>query len=189
MVHLPGPANFTWRNERFSVGYARSLLKKLAEKAGVKKRVNPHAFRHARATFLAKHLTEAQMKEFFGWVQNSDMPAIYVHLSGRDVDNALLGVYGIKEGEKAKEPTIKIQVCPRCNEKNDPAAKFCRRCYLPLDQPYDRMDKAEAVIIAFLEQVIKEFPRVREIFREVVEKEKAQNVFKQTDAFPKTAPS
>lgn len=31
------------------------------------------------------------------------MPSIYVHLSGRDIDNAILGVYGLKkQTEKPK---------------------------------------------------------------------------------------
>jgi integrase/recombinase XerD len=71
-----------------------NMLRRTAQKAGVRKRVNPHLFRHSRATFLAKHLTEAQMKEYFGWTQASDMAAVYVHLSGRDVDSALLKLAG-----------------------------------------------------------------------------------------------
>jgi len=58
------------------------------------KKVHPHKLRHSRATFLASKLTEAQMNQIFGWKQGSDMPSIYVHLSGRDMDDAILGVYG-----------------------------------------------------------------------------------------------
>lgn len=43
------------------------------------------------------------MKEFFGWVQASNMASIYVHLSGRDVDNALLKVYGIQNTKENKK--------------------------------------------------------------------------------------
>ncbi|OQA31911.1 MAG: putative tyrosine recombinase XerC-like protein [archaeon ADurb.Bin336] len=60
--------------------------------AKVNKKVNPHMFRHSRATFLAKHLTEAQLKQFFGWTQSSDMAARYVHLSGRDLDKTILNI-------------------------------------------------------------------------------------------------
>lgn len=49
---------------------ATDVLKSLAEKAGIKKRIYPHLFRHSRATHLASHLTEAQMKQYFGWVQD-----------------------------------------------------------------------------------------------------------------------
>lgn len=57
--------------------------------------MNPHAFRPASATHLANILTEAQMKEFIGWIQDSDMASVYVHLSGRDVDRAILKLYGM----------------------------------------------------------------------------------------------
>jgi integrase len=40
-------------------GFVRKMLKGLAGEVGIAKPVNPHAFRHARATHLANHLTEA----------------------------------------------------------------------------------------------------------------------------------
>ena len=173
---VPTPNNPKWKNEPLSYNYTCRMIKELAKKAGVKKKVNPHAFRHARATFLANFLTEAQMKEFFGWVGDSDMAAGYVHLSGRDVDNALLGVYGITEGEKAKEPAIKVKVCPRCKEKNDPAAKFCRRCYLPLDQEYSQRDKLEALLVSFFQELAEKFPEIKKLFYETVKRERAEDI-------------
>lgn len=68
---------------------ARKLLRRLAKDAGIRKRVNPHLFRHARASFLAKHMTERQMASYMGWSVGSRMPRIYVHLSGRDLDPVL----------------------------------------------------------------------------------------------------
>lgn len=44
---------------------------------------------------MTNYLTEAQMNVYFGWVQGSDMPGVYVHLSGRDVDDAILKANGI----------------------------------------------------------------------------------------------
>lgn len=44
---------------------------------------------------MANYLTEAQMNDYFGWVQGSGMPSVYVHLSGRDVDDAILKANGI----------------------------------------------------------------------------------------------
>ena len=54
-----------------------TMIKRTAVKAGIKKKVNPHAWRHARATFLANKLTEQQLKHLFGWRQSSKMAAIY----------------------------------------------------------------------------------------------------------------
>jgi len=122
------------RNKVWNYGTAKEVLKKLVKKAGIKKRVYPHLFRHTRATHLANHLTEAQMKQYFGWVQGSKMASIYVHLSGRDVDKALLKLNGIKVEEDEKEPEFKPKVCPRCGARNSPDAKFCSKCGMCLDE-------------------------------------------------------
>ena len=63
----------------------RMKLQRVAKKAGINKRIHPHIFRHSRATYMANYLTEAQMNVYFEWTQGSDMPGVYVHLSGRDV--------------------------------------------------------------------------------------------------------
>jgi len=128
---------FLWidrKDERLEYASASGLLKRAAKKACVRKKVNPHNFRHSRATYLANHLTEAQMKEHFGWVQGSDMASIYVHLSGRDVDNALLKVYGMQNGEEKRESILKPKECARCQLSNQATNRFCSRCGLPLDE-------------------------------------------------------
>lgn len=121
------------KNENFSYGAAKAMLKDVAKKAGIKKRIYPHLFRHSRATFLANFLTEAQLKQHFGWVQASDMASTYVHLSGRDVDNALLKLQGVKVEKQENEAVLKTIPCKRCREINSPASKFCMRCGSPLD--------------------------------------------------------
>jgi ribosomal protein L37E len=106
----------------------------IARRAGISKKVNPHNFRHSRASYLANFLTEAQMKEHFGWMQDSKMAAIYVHLSGRNVDSALLKVYGIETNGQKQESILKPQDCLRCGERNQVTNKFCQKCGMPLDQ-------------------------------------------------------
>lgn len=114
-------------------------LKKFAKKAGVQKRVNMHSFRHAAATRLANDLTEQQLKNYLGWSKGSDMAARYVHLSGKDIDQAILKANGIEieEDEKVELKTIR---CPRCNEiQND--QEFCFKCGMPLhEKPYLNTD-------------------------------------------------
>jgi integrase len=133
------PEAFVWvgigtvgRNVPLQYGAIRMHLKRIAEKAGIKKRIHPHLFRHSRSTHLAKHLTEAQMKQYLGWVQGSSMAAIYVHLSGRDVDDALLKMHGIVTDEK-KDIQMSPKKCTRCNVMNSPTTKFCSKCGLALD--------------------------------------------------------
>jgi len=110
-----------------------NVINRIAEKAGVKKHITPHLFRHSRATHLARELTEAEMNEYFGWVQGSDMPATYVHLSGRDIDDKILQIHGLKPKDAAKEGKLKPKECPRCKYINSPTDRFCGRCGTVLD--------------------------------------------------------
>lgn len=122
------------KNEMIDYDAIRVLLRRVAQRTGIKKRVNPHNFRHSRATYLASHLTEAQMKEYLGWVQGSEMASTYVHLSGRDVDKSLLKIYGLEDEEKEKEETrLKPKRCFRCDRLNSSTNKFCANCGAVLD--------------------------------------------------------
>jgi len=116
------------------------ILKTTAKRAGVRKAVNPYNFRHSRATHLANHLTESQMKEYFGWVQGSDMASTYVHLSGRDIDNALLKINNIPiENDNNRNNDFTQKPCPRCKSNNPPANKYCSLCGMILDEETARI--------------------------------------------------
>ena len=136
------PEAFVWNKgmseEILTYGRARDLLADLGKKAGVKKRVNPHNFRHSRASFLANHLTESQLKEVFGWTQASRMASVYVHLSGKNTDSAILKVYGKVIDEEVKGGVLVPLECPRCKTENETTNKFCKLCGIPLDEKSQR---------------------------------------------------
>ncbi|MCL5101285.1 MAG: site-specific integrase [Candidatus Parvarchaeota archaeon] len=67
------------------VEWLNRLVKTLAGDLAKEKHIYSYIFRHSRATFLSQYLTESQLCVYFGWRQGSDMPKIYVHLSGRDI--------------------------------------------------------------------------------------------------------
>lgn len=124
-----------YRVRKLSYARMNSILKNTAKRAGIHKAVNPHNFRHSRATHLARHLTEAQMKEYLGWVQGSDMASTYVHLSGRDIDSALLKLNDIPTHENDDNTNnFSSKTCPRCSISNPPANKFCSRCGIILNE-------------------------------------------------------
>ena len=104
-------------------------LKKLAKKAGITKRIYPHLFRHTRATDLAEHLTDAQLKKHFGWSQSSAMTARYIH--DPDTENAILRMNGI-DIEETHIEGMRVGQCPRCKELNPEKAIFCLKCGMPL---------------------------------------------------------
>lgn len=146
------------------------MLNRYAKLAGLRKHVHPHLLRHTRATHLASVLTEAQMREFFGWTKSSDMPEVYVHISGRDIDGTLLKHYGVEveESERA-EDVLKPWPCPRCKHQNPASAKFCMACSLPAGIPQameiqERRERAERVMEALTKWLIDNAPELLERF-------------------------
>ncbi|MBN2517730.1 MAG: tyrosine-type recombinase/integrase [Candidatus Altiarchaeota archaeon] len=102
-LHYKAPESPVWVNgqgSRVCYRTVHKMLKQLMKKCSVKKNIYPHLFRHTRATHLADKLTEHQLRVYFGWSGRSDVPSIYVHLSGRDVEEAILRLYGIDINQK-----------------------------------------------------------------------------------------
>ena len=157
------------------------LLKKLEKRSGIKKHLHPHLFRHSRATHLAKILKEHELKEFFGWTQSSNMASIYVHLSGRDVDESLLKAYGIETNGEDKLK-VELVTCPKCGEKNPVDAVFCLKCGYPLKENLiaqeKRNEKIIELVVKFLQILAEENPRIKKKFYELVKKENALELFK-----------
>lgn len=123
-----------YKKEGLTYQAIRANLIKIAERAGIKKKITPHLFRHSRATHLAKDLTEAEMNVYFGWVQGSDMPATYVHLSGRDVDDKILQLHNLKPKDKDREDALRAKKCPRCQYICSPTDSYCGRCGTVLNE-------------------------------------------------------
>ena len=87
------------------------------------------------ATLKLKHTKTDRYGIYFGWVQASEMASVYVHLSGRDVDKALLKIHGIEEEENGKEESVlKPKTCQRCSETNPATNRFCQKCGMVIDK-------------------------------------------------------
>ncbi|HLC85145.1 MAG TPA: tyrosine-type recombinase/integrase [Candidatus Nanoarchaeia archaeon] len=172
--------NFVWvnlgtrnRQQLMKSAAITKMLKVLFGRAGIKKRSNPHSFRHARATFLANHLTEFQMNQYFGWVQGSDMPSTYVHLSGREIDGALLKLNGIAVSEKDKVTELKAKKCPRCAKINAHEYSFCAQCggvlditeAIRLEQENDELTKRRGASEHILSRLLDD-PEVQNIIKQ-----------------------
>jgi len=157
------------------------LLKKLGERAGIKKRIHPHLLRHSRATHVAPFLSESVMKAYFGWAMDSKMVKTYVHLSGKDVDNAVLKMYGIENN--GKKPTLFDLIdCPKCQQKISRLDDFCPYCNYPINQRFaintENDKKTIDIVIKFLQILAEENPKIKEKFYELVEKENAFDLFR-----------
>ena len=123
------------------------ILIHVKERSGITKRIYLHLFRHSRATFYATSMTEQELKSVFGWTGSSNMAAIYVHLSGKDVDNAVLKANGILNSKSEPiAPKLTIKTCYKCHDMNEATARYCIKCGSPLDlTPIQQLNEAERV--------------------------------------------
>ncbi len=139
---------------------ARKAIRSAAKRAGVPlRKVNPHNFRHWRATVLAKTVPEAPLEAQMGWVPGSQMAKVYVHLSGRDVDEAILRSHGIEVGGKAEETKVPSR-CPRCRTHNTPKARFCQACGMALTQ--EAASKVEVIESSTVNLLMEEIQILKE---------------------------
>ena len=93
------------------------------------KDVNPHNFRHSRASELGGEpgMTEQILCKYFGWEIGSDMPRTYLHLTAEQVKRAVLRTYGKAKEEEEKKIETSWR-CPRCKEDVSLALNYCGRC-------------------------------------------------------------
>lgn len=149
---------------------AVKTIRGAAKRAGITKPVNPHNFRHSRATAVAQNpqVSTSVLEKFFGWQPGSPMAKTYVHLSGKEVEDALARAHGIELG-KTETPRAKLpRVCARCSTSNDPDGRFCVRCGGPLslegaeERAQWRLDEdhladllADPKVLSFLAQRLK----------------------------------
>ncbi len=122
---------FSRNSGMLSYQMVRKILKDTAERAGIRKRIYPHLFRHSSATSNARFLTEYELRVRYGWSSESDVPARYVHLSQRDLDEKLASVYASRQVEPPK-PKFAPIICPRCGAENTPGTRYCSKCGTPL---------------------------------------------------------
>jgi site-specific recombinase XerD len=111
-----------------------AILKKAGRMAGINKRIYPHLLRHSFATRISEIMSEASMKQYLGWGQSSKMCAVYIHMNGKSVDEAILRANGIEVSSVKKESQMKPLLCLKCKCINEFTNKFCKICGFPLNE-------------------------------------------------------
>lgn len=121
-----------------------------------KKSINPHNFRHSRATELGGEsgMTEAILCRYFGWEIGSTMPRTYLHLTDEQVKRAVLRVYG-KAKKEEERVIITHWTCRKCQYDNPMANVNCGKCTTPQnsDKEIIRMAQLEAEMAEMKEQL------------------------------------
>jgi len=111
----------------------RITIQNIARDAGIKKRVNPHSFRHKAITsWILDGLNEQEVKHRAGWSKGSmQMLKIYANFTDDEINNKIFERYGLKTEGKRQ---VTLEKCPRCNNVLKPSDRFCSQCSLVLDQ-------------------------------------------------------
>jgi len=109
-------------------------LKVIARHAGIEKHITPHIFRHSRITHLIKEQVPESVIKLMMWGNiSTDMFRTYAHLTGQDIDSAMLKSYGISvtNNDNATARLEPVQ-CPHCRKINPPTSNYCFSCGQPL---------------------------------------------------------
>jgi hypothetical protein len=142
------------------------VFRNLFRRAGIKKRFNPHLFRHSRATWCVEEgWTTFQLCQHFGWELDSGMPAVYVSLVDKTGHDKMRETYGLKPTtprDRVYEP------CPRCQAVNARQGQFCYRCGMalslaPAKEVESRTTEAHRELTTLLAD-----PRVARLLRKIL---------------------
>jgi ribosomal protein L40E len=154
-----------------SYDWAHEMLRGLARRAGIKKPIRPHLLRHSLATYYAPRLTEAVMNEHFGWRQGGRTASVYTHLSGKQVDDQILAVFGKKRIDLETNTAVDVVRCLRCGLENVPTAVQCGKCGFPLsDEAARRLLQRRQMADAILDRLTSR-PEFVEAVEETLAKE------------------
>ncbi len=116
-------------------GSMRMLIKRIANKAGIKKRVWNHLFRSSRVTHVIVNdiLSETQAKKYFGWVPSSSQLDTYSHLTSKNANDSYKKSLGlIQDDDKKNGKRFNPKICEICGESNSYKEIYCNKCHNPL---------------------------------------------------------
>jgi integrase len=150
-------------DNQMSYNAAYSIIDRARKEADVPERVktNPHAWRKARATYMASQgANQAQLCEYFGWVQGSQHAAKYIRLAESDVEDAVLSMYDMNEEEEEQEKDLIPVNCPECSKLNRFESENCKRCgeVLTTSKLYEQAKIKEATDDLVYELAVQEGP-------------------------------
>lgn len=136
----PAPDDFIFLNRNgrpISQASVSVQMKKIAARAGIKKHIHPHLFRHGRIT----ELTESGMKEshikMLAWGNlSTGMMRTYSHLNEQDLERELARVGGYELPNVTAEEAVKRErrpvQCQHCGAIMPHGSKYCDKCHMPL---------------------------------------------------------
>lgn len=158
----------TRRREQLQYQGVLKQLNKIAERAGIKKHITPHTFRHSSITQMIREgISEPVIKKICWGSVETDQFKTYAHLVDKDVETAIALRNGILTPEKVESSkSLEPKQCPRCYAINRHDQEFCGKCGLPLNQ---RAAGEQDGLMNFLYKEAATNPQVAEAIRIISE--------------------
>lgn len=164
-------------------GSIAGIIKMVAGRTRVTKRIHmhPHKFRHFRASQLAElGWNEPMLRQYFGWLKTSNMPAIYIHMSQKSMNNRYYQMYGKIDPQEAKEQNIEEpKTCSECGTRNPTGYRFCFRCNTLLEKDEQKLIENERQVKNTL-NLIANNPQLAEKFSQLLQEAMLKEGLQQT---------
>lgn len=132
------------RPTQLSYAGARKAFKECVARAGIKKRVWLHLFKHISSTEDAENGMPDSFRRYkHHWTESSKMPQVYEHLSRsvipkiqqetwKRIPNANYKVVTNAQVKLAPKKDL-IRICDRCKYENSSDSVYCNRCGFAVD--------------------------------------------------------
>lgn len=177
------PEAYLWTSfetrRRISQGGLTKRIERVAKKVkGLDKSVNPHNFRHSRASELGgmPGMTEPILCTYFGWVLGSDMVRTYLHLSDEQIRRAVASTFG--EGKIEAHKIETERTCMHCKTKQPISTKYCGQCGSDMDTGvvYSSIEDLKAEMETFKQKYLQELDKnVKNALRKNLDELKKEN--------------
>jgi hypothetical protein len=144
-----------WRGKRMSYSCIYTVIRNLAKKANISKKVSCHTFRHCATRRDKPLFSDEELRVLRGWSRNSMMPLRYAPISNDEVFKKKQ----ILEGKISPEPKKKVidaRNCPRCKNTVTADAMYCSVCGQLLNKQPDALNEILLNNPTIMQQIINE---------------------------------
>lgn len=108
----------------------RQQLSRIADRAGVGKPTNPHAFRHAAITRMVREgYSRSQIEHRVHWTLDTDMWETYEHITSTEHNDDIFRAAGLLDPEEGPDTVRKS--CGNCTTALAPHHEYCPTCGQP----------------------------------------------------------
>lgn len=177
------PEAYIWQGYKGNFVVYKTVRENLflaAKKAGITKPINPHAFRHASATFDSSLPAEVK-KAKYGW-KTMDMINVYTSLSGKQIDEEILRFRGVDINDKDEMGRIISKPCKKCGHNNQLSEHLCTKCNYPLDYEgsvkVDEIDRVKTeAVYRFIKRQVDKDPENEKDWLDILDELKIRDVW------------